>query len=70
MAHESPNFAPCAVMNDDNNRDASPVQTLPALQEWSNWKRRSFVALLCLLEIALVTALVYGVVVLWNMLEF
>lgn len=52
-------------MNDDtNNGDA------PALQEWSHWKRRAFVALLCVLELGLIAALVYGASVLWNMIEF
>jgi hypothetical protein len=66
-----PNSAAPLVMNDDPNRgDATALGALPAVEEWSNWKRRSFVALLCLLELALVAVLVYGAMVLWKMLEF
>lgn len=58
-------------MSDDTNHvDAAPIQTLPALQEWSTWKRRAFIALLCVLELAMIAALVYGAAVLWSMLEF
>jgi hypothetical protein len=65
------NFFARPVMNDDTNSgDATEPGTLSAAKEWSNWKRRSFVALLCLLELALVTVLVYGAIVLWRMLDF
>jgi hypothetical protein len=66
-----PNSAPPLLMNDDtHNGDATLLPTPSAAVEWSRWKRRSFVALLCVLELALITALVYGAIVLWRMLEF
>lgn len=66
-----PNSAAPLVMNDDpNSGDATAPGTLPAPEEWGHWKRRSFVALLCLLELALVASLVYGAIVLWRMLDF
>jgi hypothetical protein len=53
------------VMNGDKN---TPLRKHPshALTEWSNWKRRCFVTLLCLLELAMISAIVYGFAVLWN----
>jgi hypothetical protein len=42
------------------------IQEPPALNEWSNWKRRGFIALLCLLELTMISAVVYGVAALWN----
>jgi hypothetical protein len=66
-----PNFAAQPVMNDDTNSgDDTELGTLPAAKEWSSWKRRSFVALLFLLELALVSVLVYGAILLWRMLDF
>lgn len=51
-----------AVMNDTN----TPIQEPPTLKEWSNWKRRCFIALLCLLELTMISAVVYSVAALWN----
>jgi hypothetical protein len=52
-------------MNGDKN---TPLRKHPshALTEWSNWKRRCFVTLLCLLELAMISAIAYGFAVLWN----
>lgn len=65
------NFSVRRTMNHDrSNADTHSLHASPASREWSNWKRRCFIALLCLLELAMITALVYAVTALWGTLDF
>jgi len=48
---------------------SSRAAAIPAVPEWGKWRRRCFVALVSVLELALVTGVVVGLIVLSRLFE-
>jgi hypothetical protein len=61
-------FVGCsASVMKNNNSEANAAKTKPPrLKEWSHWKRRCFIGLLCALELAMIAAIIFGITVLWS----
>lgn len=57
-------------MTNKNKEAGASISLPPRLKEWSHWKRRCFIALLCVLELAMIAAIAFGIAVLWGDLDF